>query len=184
MRLQGEEHQGLPAATVSWERRGQILLPLPGGSHPSGTLASDFWLPELGENELMEFHPPVHGTLSRPPWQTVHWVNTLEWPSEPRVIDCRPGMFQRDIGRAPVPTLKTSEAPMVGPGKALERASHTRGGLGWPGKQDRDQLSLVQDTAPFLKGWHKAGGQGSASPRPGLVSVWPRVQIPTSEHST
>lgn len=90
MRLQGEEHQGLPATTVSWERRGQIHRP--GRSRLSDTLASDFWLPELGDNELMEFHPPVYGTLSRPPWQTIHWVNTLEWPSEPRVIHRLPAL--------------------------------------------------------------------------------------------
>lgn len=112
MRLQGEEHQGLPATTVSWERRGQIRRP--GRSRPSDTLASDFWLPELGENELMEFHPPVYGTLSRPPWQTTHWVNTLEWPSEPRVIDCPPWNVSEGHWQCPSAHPKASEAPMVG----------------------------------------------------------------------
>lgn len=145
MRLQGGEHQGLPATTASWERRGQILLHRPGGSHPSDTLASDSWLPELGENKLLEFHPPVHGTLSRPPWQTTHRVNTLEWPSEPRVTDCPPWNVSEGHWQCPRATPKASEAPMVGSrhdtsGKALKRTSSTRGGLGWPGKQDKDQL--------------------------------------------
>ena len=55
--LQVKEHEALPAATRSWERGLDQILPLnpQEGINPANTSIVDFWLPKGRENNVLLF---------------------------------------------------------------------------------------------------------------------------------